>query len=194
MTNFLASTLTLFFVIDAFGIVPTYLSFVQKLPRKEQRMIAVRELLFALGIMIIFHYVGHFLLNLIGATQTTVQISGGIILFLIAVRMIFASDTNSDTLWGEGKPFIVPIATPLFAGPSVLAVIMIYAQEKPHSFSLLFAIFCAWLLSALILLFAHPLYRLIGKKGLSACEKLMGLIVGIIAVEMFLLGLKGLLS
>ena len=194
MMSFLSSTLTLFFVIDAFGVIPTYLSLVRKLEPKEQRMIALRELLFALGIMIIFHYVGHLLLALIGVTQATVQISGGIILFLIAVRMIFSHDVTPDTLWGEGKPFIVPIATPLFAGPSVLAVIMIYAQEKPHSFSLLGAIFCAWLLSAIIILFARPILRLIGKKGLSACEKLMGLVVGIIAVEMFLLGLTGLLS
>lgn len=192
--SFLASTITLFFVIDAFGIVPTYLSLVQKLPPKEQRTIALRELFFALCIMILFHYVGHLLLSLIGVTQATVQISGGIILFLIAVRMIFASEKSPDTLWGEGKPFIVPIATPLFAGPSVLAVIMIYAQEEPHSLALVGAIFCAWLASAIIVLFAQPIYRLIGKKGLSACEKLMGLIVGIIAVEMFLLGLTRLLS
>ncbi|NGX55702.1 MAG: hypothetical protein KR126chlam2_01341 [Chlamydiae bacterium] len=193
MRNFFAIAITLFLVIDALGILPTYVSMVDKLNKKRRTLIAVRELFIALGIMIIFHYFGHVLLNLLEVTKTTVQISGGIVLFLIAVRLIFATEQESNGFWGKGEPFIVPIATPLIAGPSLLALIMIYAQEQPHNPIVLGAIFLAWFVSAIIILCARPIYRLMGEKGLMACQSLMGLIVGLIAVEMFLRGVKGLI-
>ena len=194
MNNFIAITITLFLVMDALGNIPTYLSLVQKLKKKRQNWIAIRELFFALVIMLVFHYVGHILLTVLEISKTTVQISGGIVLFLIALRLIFAEEKEKEDFWGEGEPFIVPIATPLIAGPSLLALIMIYAQEQTGDFTVLAAIFTAWFFSAIIFQFARPIFRLLGNKGLLACQSLMGLIVGLIAVQMFLRGVAGLMG
>lgn len=194
MSNFIAITVTLFLVIDAFGNIPAYLSLVQKLPTRRQNWIAARELLIALGIMVLFQFVGPILLSLFEITKSTVQIAGGIVIFLIALRLIFSGDKENENFWGEGEPFIVPLATPLIAGPSLLALIMIYAQEEPHNFTVIGAIFVAWFFSAAVLIFARPIFRLMGEKGLLACQSLMGLLVGLVAVQMFLRGIVGLLN
>lgn len=192
IAKFFSITLTLFFVLDALGNIPTYLSLLKPFDRKKQRHIALRELLFALGIMLAFHYLGQILLTLLDVSRTTVQISGGLILFLISIRLIFAPE-EAKARWKEGTPFIVPIATPIIAGPSVLAVIMIFAQDEPYDLTVLGAILVAWLLTSLLFFFAKPIQHLIKDKGLFACQRLMGLIVALIAVQMFLEGVGGLL-
>lgn len=190
--DFFAIALTLFFVIDALGNIPTYLSLIKPLDKKQQRKIAIRELLFALIIMVCFHYVGEVLLTLLGVSKTTVQISGGIILFLIALRLIFSKE-ESKIRWNAPKPFIVPIATPIIAGPSVLAVIMIFAQDSPHDLMIIGAIFVSWFFSSILFLFADPIYRLVTEKVLLAAQRLMGLIVAIIAVQSLLVGITGII-
>lgn len=192
MNIFFSIALTIFFVIDAFGHIPAYLSFMKHVEKKKAKWIALRELLFALVVMVVFNYLGQILLTLLNIDRTTVQISGGIILFLIAIRLIFSSDEDKTQDWGKSKPFIVPIATPLIAGPSVLAIIMIYAQEQPDDLLVLGAIFAAWLVSSIIFFFAAPIYRLVGDKTLAACQRLMGMIVALIAVQMFFSGVEGL--
>lgn len=189
---FLSIALTLFFVIDAFGHIPTYLSFLSKINKKKVHYIAIRELIFSLIIMILFQYVGDVLLTLLEITKDTVQIAGGIILFLIAIRLIFALEEDKTKGWGEGEPFIVPIATPLIAGPSILSAIMIFAQEQPDNVMVLGAIIVAWFASSLIFFFAAPIYKLVGEKVLMAVQRLMGLIVALIAVQMLLKGIIGL--
>ncbi len=193
MSNFFGITLTLFFVIDALGNIPTYLSLLKPFNKREQRKIATRELIIALGIMIMFHYLGQILLTLLGVSHTTVQIAGGIILFLIAIRLIFSNDEEIPR-WGEQKPLIVPIATPIIAGPSVLSVIMIFAQDEASDLLILGAVFLAWFFSSLLLFFAKPIFKLFTEKGLMACQRLMGLIVGIIAVQLFLEGVGGMIK
>ncbi len=193
MGNFFGITLTLFFVIDALGNTSTYLSLIKPFSKKEQWKITIREMIFALGIMMIFHYFGQILLTLLGVSHATVQISGGIILFLIAIRLIFSND-EPPPKWGTQKPFIFPIATPLFAGPSVLSVIMIFAQDEPSDLLVLGAIFLAWILSTAVFIFATPIYKLLKDKGLTAFQRLMGLIVAIIAVQLFLEGVRGIVA
>ncbi len=185
--------LTLFFVIDAFGNIPLFLTFLKRVDKKRMCFVAARELFFALIIMILFHYVGQALLNLLDIQTNTVRIAGGTILFLIAIRLIFSHEEDRSKGWGSGAPFIVPLATPIIAGPSVLAVIMIYAQQEPSDLIVLSAIFFAWLVSSVIYFFAMPIHRLIGDTVLLACQRLMGLIVALIAVEMFLQGMKDLI-
>jgi multiple antibiotic resistance protein len=191
MESFFAISLTLFFVIDALGNIPSYLNLLKPYDKKKQRLIALRELFIALGIMIIFNYLGRILLTLLDIHEATVQLSGGIVLFLIAIRLIFSSE-DEKAKWKEQEPFIVPIATPIIAGPSVLSVIMIFAQEESSAkLTVLGAIFLSWFLSSILFLFARPIYNLVKDKGLNACQRLMGLIVALIAVQLFLQGAAG---
>ena len=190
MGHFFAITLALFFVIDALGHIPMYLYLLKPYDSKKQFKIAVRELLFALVIMFVFHYVGEILLTLLDITPVTVRLAGGIVLFLIAIRLIFSTE-DKVTRWKEQKPFIVPLATPTIASPSVLAIIMIFAQEEASQWIVLSAIFVAWLTSSIIFLCAKPIYKLFKESGLDACQRLMGLIVALIALQMFVDGLNG---
>jgi MarC family membrane protein len=194
MAHLLPIALTFFFVIDAFGVIPPYLSLVKQCKKKRRMTIALRELFIALFIMLLFYFVGKGVLSFLSLTHDTVQIAGAITLFLIAIRLIFSSeDSKPDSIWGEKEPFIVPLATPLIAGPSLLATIMIYSEEEP-TMIVMGAILLAWAASGIIFLLAHPIFRLFGAKGLMACQRLMGLIVGLIAVQNFLKGMGAFMS
>ncbi|MFZ0565162.1 MAG: MarC family protein [Chlamydiales bacterium] len=192
MRAFFAAALTLFLVIDALGNVPTFVSLLKPYSPKKQRQIAIRELFIALGIMFVFYYFGQILLTYLNISKETVQISGGVILFLIAIRLIFSEEEKAK--WEEKEPLIVPIATPIIAGPSTLAMIMIFAKDDPTEGFFLPAIFLAWLFSSIIFFFATPIFRLIKEKGLMAAQRLMGLIVALIAVQLFLEGIKGVIQ
>lgn len=189
-SNFFAITLTLFFVIDALGHIPTYLQLLQPYSPKEGFKIAIRELIFALILMLAFHYLGEILLFLLDINMQTVQIAGGTMLFLIAIRLIFSKE-GEKTKWGNQKIFFVPIATPIIASPSALAIIMVFAQKESSRPLVIGAIGLAWLFSSIIFLAAKPIYQLIKEKGLDACQRLMGLIVALIAVQLFLEGIAG---
>lgn len=191
--TFFTIAFTLFLAIDALGVIPVYLSLVDELPRQKKLFIAIQELLFALVIMILFHFLGIPLLNLLNLTSTTIQIAGGIVIFLIAIRLVFSSEEKDlkPLQWKKTRPLIFPIATPLMAGPQVLAVIMIYSQEEQMSFVVILAILAAWFLSSILFLLASPIYKLVGEKGLNAIQRLMGLMVALIAIQMLLQGLKG---
>ena len=190
MSRFFAIVLTLFFVIDAFGHIPDYLNILKPYEGKKRLQIVIRELIFALVLMFVFHFVGSALLTLLKISKSTVQISGGVVLFLIAIRLIYATEEDKPK-WAEHEPFIVPIATPIIAGASSLAVIMIFSQETGAKFVTLCAIFLAWLASSIIYLFARPIYKIVTEKGLLASQRLMGLIVAIIAVQTAIEGLQG---
>ena len=190
MSHFFAITLALFFVIDALGHIPTYLYLLKPYDSKKQFKIAVRELIFALVIMLLFHYLGEVLLTLLDITPVTVRLASGIVLFLIAIRLIFSTE-DKVTRWKEQEPFIVPLATPIIASPSVLAIIMIFAQEESSQWIVLGAIFVAWFASSILFLCAKPIYKLFKESGLDACQRLMGLIVALIALQMFVDGING---
>lgn len=196
MYSFSTMAITLFLAMDALGVIPIYLAFVKRLPTRQKLWIAGREMVIALFIMILFFFLGPYILALLNLNPKTTQIAGGIVIFLIAIRLIFPPDEEiTVTKWEKGKePFVVPIATPLIAGPSVLAIIMIYAQESGGSYSVLGAIFVAWILSCVLFFFAGPLYRLITEKGLIAAQRLMGLVIALIAIQMVVQGVKGLLK
>jgi multiple antibiotic resistance protein len=182
---------SLFLLMDSIGNVPIFISLLKEINPARQRKIIFRELLIALFVMIIFYFLGDGLLRALNVNLQTVMISGGVILFLIALRMIFPTE---KALEGNGKnkdPFIVPLAIPLVAGPGVLASIMLYAHTSTLSWTIVLgAIFLAWIPTALILISSSWLQRLLGKRVLAACERLMGLILTLIAVQMFLEGLK----
>ncbi|MGE5196496.1 MAG: MarC family protein, partial [Anaerolineae bacterium] len=132
---------------------------------------------------------GDFLLRLLNIKHYTVMIAGGMILFLIALKMIFPTRKDPDIEFAEEKePLIVPLAIPLVAGPAVLATVMLYSRQHVSYFLMISAIIIAWGASTVILLASSWLKNLLGSRGLTACERLMGLIIVLLAVEMFLQG------
>lgn len=190
--SLLSLTISLFLLMDSIGNLPIFLSLLKEIPAKRQRVIILRELLIALGAMIFFYYVGEVLLNALGVKQHTVIIAGGIILFLISLKMIFPARKSPDVDVHDvsKEPFIVPLAIPLVAGPAVLAAIMLYSHQDGNNWVILSAIVIAWAASTLILLSGTFLKKILGWRGIIACERLMGLILTLIAVQMFLEGVS----
>lgn len=187
----LSMTLSLFLIMNSVGHIRSYLDLVSSLSQAKRRSIIVREMFFALLIMLLFIFVGDLLLDALDVNEQTVMLSGGLILFLIAIRMIFPpKKKNPYTLEGQSEPFIFPIATPMIAGPSCLTTIMLYAHEPSHSYRVLLAVLIAWALSITILLFAQRISDIVGKRAMLAVERLMGLLLTMMAVEMLLKGLK----
>ncbi|MFU8797953.1 MAG: MarC family protein, partial [Gammaproteobacteria bacterium] len=151
----------------------------------------LREASIAFIILVLFLFAGQMILKALHLTQAALSISGGIILFLIALKMIFPIE-EQETLRVSNKsePFIVPLAIPLIAGPSALAVILLMANDHPTYLTEIFwALVLASIASTIILLFSNQLRRILGQRGLIAMERLMGMILTTIAVQMFLSGM-----
>lgn len=183
-------TFSLFLLMDAIGNVPLFIAFLKDIPRQRQLQIILRELLIALLIMMGFHFVGNSLLNALEIRPYTVLISGGIILFLLSLKMIFPTKQDADAnLPKDKEPFIVPLAIPLVAGPAVLATIMLYSRQEIGTGITLTAILLAWAISTVILLSSTFLNKILGERGIIACERLMGLILTMMSVQMFLRGI-----
>jgi multiple antibiotic resistance protein len=189
-TQLFSMAFTLWLLMDSLGNVPLFLSLLRGVPPARVRPVIIRELLIALGFILLFSALGDALFNILGIREDAVQISGGIILFLIAIRMIFpAEPTGQSPPPPKAEPFIVPLAVPLLAGPSVLTAVMVYANETAW-WELWLAIFLAWFATTLVLVFSVSLKRVLGDRGLIACERLMGLVLTLMAVQMFLQGVR----
>ena len=186
----LSAALLLFLILDPLGNVPVFLSVLRPLPPHRQRVVLVRELLIALAVLMLFLWCGKYALELMHLRQESVSIAGGIVLFLIGIRMVFPRPEGLLGELPEGEPFIVPLAIPLIAGPSGMAAVMLLGSNEPHrlgEWSL--ALFLAWAATATILLCSPLLYRLLGRRALSAVERLMGMLLVAISVQMLLDGL-----
>ena len=182
--------LLLFLVMDPAGNVPVFLSALKPVPPERRRLVVVRELLIALGVLVLFLFAGPTVLQALGISEQALSIAGGIILFLIALRMIFPGQGSPAGDEIEGEPFVVPLAIPLLAGPSAMASVMLVMSTDPDRWpTWLAALLLAWSASALILLLANRLSRFFGRRGLIAIERLMGMILTAVAVEMFMRGL-----
>lgn len=172
MQDFLSTVILLFIVIDPVGLAPMIQGMLKKYSPAQQKAILTRELVFALSLLLLSSF-REFLLNLLGLEPSTLSISGGILLFLVALGMVFpAKDMLSSSGRADGKdePFIVPIAMPLMAGPSSLSIIMLHASQTPDSISQMTyagAIVTAWFLSGMVLFIAQKFLRLLGEKGQS---------------------------
>lgn len=172
------------------GHINGYLALVASLDKSKKKHIIIREMIIALLIMVFFNYVGDFLLRALEVNEQTVFLAGGLILFLIAIRMIFPKTKGESQEEEVIEPFIFPIATPMIAGPSVLTTIMLYAYEENMTHMVLLAILIAWGFSITILIYAEQIREVIGKRTLMAIERLMGLLLTMMAVEMVLNGIK----
>ena len=185
----LSMAFTFFLMMDSIGNLPIFLAILKDIEPHRSRQIILRELLIALGVMILFTFLGDGLLYALGVNSYTVSIAGGIILFLIALKMIFPSRKDAEVeLPQEKEPFIVPLAIPLVAGPAVLAAIMLYSKQEEGSLITIGAIVIAWLISTVILLSSSILKQVLGWRGILACERLMGLILTMLAIQMLLEG------
>lgn len=182
-------TLTLFLIMDPIGNLSTFHSMIKDLNPQRQYWILFRELLIALGIMLFFNYVGEYLFDFLSLSETTARLSSGIILFLIAIKILFTAPDSPRANLPKGEPFIFPLAIPLIAGPALLATIMLYAHLEPLQSVMLFAIVMAWCVSVAIFYFHEPIKRVLGANGLMACERLIGMVLVLIAIQRFMEGL-----
>lgn len=184
-----SAALLLFLVMDPVGNIPVYLSALKSVPEGRQRRIVTRELLIAYGILLLFLFAGRFILQLLHISDPALGIAGGIVLFLISLRMIFPRREAADEQL-QGEPFIVPLAVPYVAGPSAMATVILLMSRDPARWPEWWAaLTVAWLACALILVLGSRLSRVIGPRGLIAMERLMGLVLVAVAVQMFLEGL-----
>ena len=183
----------LFFVMDAFGNIPLFLAALAPVASGRRRRVVARELGIALAVLVAFLFAGPQILHGLGISQASLSIAGGIILFLIALRMIFPQ--QHGTMAEEpvdAEPFIVPLAIPFVAGPSAMATVMLLVSREPGRWAeWLAALVLAWAATAAILLLAPRLARVLGRRGLIAIERLMGMVLTALAVEMVVTGLKG---
>ncbi|ANB20992.1 YhgN family NAAT transporter [Alteromonas stellipolaris] len=184
-----SAAVMLFLIMDPLGNLPVFMSVLKSIEPRRRQMILIRELLFALGILFLFLFSGQSVLNFLNVEQETVSIAGGIILFLIALKMIFPSAGNSSGLAVGEEPFLVPLAIPMIAGPSTLAALILLANQNPDRMSdWALALGASWLISAVILMFSNVFHKLLGERGLIAMERLMGMILVMIAIQMLLDG------
>ncbi|MGB5331014.1 MAG: MarC family protein [Woeseiaceae bacterium] len=184
-----SATVLLFLVIDPFGNVPFFVAALKQVDPARRKRVVVRELLIAYAVMVIFLFFGQPLLKVLGISGPALTIAGGVILFLIALRMVFPMRGRSSQEDIEGEPFIVPLAIPYVAGPSVLAVELLLMSDEPTRWPVwLAAISIAWAITAVIVLFGSQVAERLGSRGLIAIERLMGMILVAIAIQMFLTG------
>jgi len=182
--------------MDPIGNIPLYIALLKGLPAKRQKIIIVREMVIALLVIILFNFIGEGLMHFLHVGHDTIQIAGGLILFLICLKMIFPPRINAINALSsseDAEPFLVPLAIPLIAGPSTLAAVMIYARQETSGV-MIGAILIAWFASLIILLAAPYLQKLLSPRGILAMERLMGLILILIAVQMFLSGVSAFLQ
>jgi len=191
-----AAVVTLFLIMDPIGNILLFLGVLKHVPAARRRVVLIREILFAYVVLLVFLFVGRYILQFLRLEQETISIAGGIVLFLIALRMIFGTEGGmfgDDKL--EGEPFLVPLAIPFLAGPSTLAALLLLERSAPgHTGALLIAMTIAWLISAGILLSSTFFYRLLRERGLVAMERLMGMLLVMVSVQMLLNGLRAFLS
>ncbi|MCH9632171.1 MAG: hypothetical protein S4CHLAM6_05000 [Chlamydiae bacterium] len=183
--------LSLVLIIDPLGNIPIFASILSPYSQKDQHKIILRELLISLGILVGFQFLGELLLIWLDLCVPAIQIAGGIILFLIALGMIFPTITTTTFIEKNGdSPFIVPLSVPLIAGPSILAAIMAYSRQINSDFKMVLAIIIAWAVSGSILIFTPVIKKVMKDRALTACTRLMGLVLTFISIEMLLKGFK----
>lgn len=189
MFDILSAATMLFLIMDPLGNLPIYMSVLKSIDKKRRIWVIFRELCIALIILFVFLFSGQALLDFLQVEQETVSIAGGIILFLIAIKMIFPKPGGVMNLPEGEEPIIVPLAVPMIAGPSTMAALILLANQQPDKMAYWsVALLIAWGLSAIILMLSGTFHRLLTDKGLRAVERLMGMILVMIAIQMLLNG------
>jgi multiple antibiotic resistance protein len=190
-----SAAILLFLVLDPLGNILLFSAALQPVAPQRRARVVARELLIAYGILVAFLFVGGPLLRVLGISGAALTIAGALVLFLIALRMVFPSVDAPLTEALRGEPLIVPLAIPYVAGPSALATVLLLMNREPARWpEWLAALTLAWLASTLILIMGSRIGRFLGQRGLVALERLMGLLLVALAVQMCLGGLRGALA
>ncbi len=190
MTLFSAAVL-LFLVLDPFGNIPFFIAALQNVPRERHRRIIVRELFIALFVLVVFLFAGEHILLALHISEAALRAAGGTVLFLIAIRMVFPRPGASAGEEVSFEPFIVPLAIPYIAGPSALASVLLIMNQEPERWpEWLSALVLAWFLTGLIILASSALAKSLGKGVLIAIERLMGMLLVALAIQMLMTGVR----
>ena len=190
--DWLTLSITLLLVMDPFGNVPVLLALLEPVPAERRRWVILRECVIALVVLLLFLLAGQQLMNMLGLEDSALSVAGGVVLMLIALRLLFP---GRGGIMGEesiaGEPFIVPIATPLIAGPSAIAsVILLHGSSPDWVSNGLIAVGLAWGVTTAVLLLSPELFKLMGKRLVVAIERLTGLLLTVISVQMILSGIE----
>jgi multiple antibiotic resistance protein len=186
-----SAILLLFLILDPIGNIPLFLVALKNVDPQKHYRIIFRELLIGLATLILFLFLGKYILFLFRVSKSSLNIAGGVVLFIIAIKMIFRGSEEVFAISVEGEPFIVPLAIPLIAGPSAMTmVIILMASEPERWFEWLTAIVVAWALTSTILMFSKGLRKLLKRRGITALERLTGMLLVTISVEMLITGIK----
>ena len=193
-TSFASAVVVFLLVMDPVGNIPLFVSLLRNVEQKRRALVIMRECAIAFLVLLGFVFGGSGFLKLLGLSDSSLGIAGGVILFLIALRMIFR---HPEGVFGQeygGEPFIVPLAIPAIAGPTALATVLLLVSREPQrTMEWIGALSIAMAVTSLMLVFAERLAKWIGERGLMAFERLTGLILTALAVEMLLKGIEGFL-
>jgi len=182
--SFSSATVLLLLITDPFGNIPIFASTLKNVPPERRTVLIVRENLIAFCVLLSFMFVGEKFLHLMNLRETSLQMAGGVVLFIIALRMIFPPPLSTE-LDFPGEPLIVPLAIPAIAGPSALATVILLVSRAPERrLEWIAALTLTIAIGALILLLAERIQRILGHRFVVAMERLMGLILIALAVEM----------
>ena len=189
--DLISAFVLLFLVLDPLGNLPVVASLLKQVDSTRRARVVARECMIAYLILLAFMFGGRQFLDVMHLSEISLSIAGGVILFMIAINMVFKS---TESVFGESldhEPFIVPLAIPLIAGPSALATVMLMVSREPAKLGVwVAAMTAAMLISATLLILGEKIEKLLGKRAMEAVERLMGLILTAIAVEMLLGGIK----
>ncbi|CAN5697450.1 MarC family protein [soil metagenome] len=189
--TFLSAFILLLLVLDPLGSLAIFIPIMRTVPAERRRWVAVREVGIAFGVLFAFMFFGEAFLRVMRLSERSLEVAGGVILLMVAIRMIFSHDGGVYGTPEGREPLIFPLAVPLLAGPSAMATVLLLASRQPDRLmSWVGALSCAMGVSGLVLLLCDRIRRLLGDSVVSAIEKLMGLVLTAIAVEMILAGLK----
>lgn len=182
--------LTFFLVANPIGNSPAIVAIIKDFDFERQKKIMFREAIMAFAIAVFFQFFGEVFLNQIGVKDYSLSLCGGILLFLVALNMIFSSpEDDGGSKARQQEPFIVPIATPLITGPGLMAIIMIYSKQEANGLKIFSAICLAWVGVTAVLMAAPYLQKILGKKGLFALAQLMGMLLAMISMQLIVKGL-----
>ncbi len=190
--TFASATVLLLLITDPFGNIPVFANALKHVPPERRAWVILRENLIAFALLLSFMFVGEGFLRLMGLRDTSLQMAGGVVLFLIALRMIFPPPAGQEVEF-QGEPLIVPLAIPAIAGPSALATVILLVSRAPERrLEWIGALALTITVGALVLLLAERIQRLLGQRFVMAMERLMGLILVAVAVEMMVRAVKAL--